>query len=51
MVERFFRDLSTERLRRSAFTSVPQLVSVINEYVAVHNQNPKPFIWTASAQD
>jgi hypothetical protein len=51
MVERFFRDLSTERLRRGVFTSVPELIGVINEYVAVHNQNPKPFIWTASAQD
>ena len=51
MVERFFRDLSTERLRRGVFTSVPELIGAINAYVAVHNQNPKPFIWTASAQD
>ncbi|HLF10529.1 MAG TPA: IS630 family transposase, partial [Gammaproteobacteria bacterium] len=45
------RDLSTERLRRGVFTSVPQLIDAINAYVAVHNQNPKPFIWAASAQD
>ncbi|MFT7550882.1 MAG: transposase [Rhodothermales bacterium] len=51
MVERFFRDLTTERLRRGVFTSVPHLVEKINEYVALHNENPKPFIWTAKAQD
>lgn len=51
MVERFFRDLTTERLRRGVFTSVPQLVAAIDEYVAHHNTNPKPFIWTKSARD
>jgi transposase len=51
MVERFFRDLTTKRLRRGVFTSVPNLVEKINEYVALHNENPKPFIWTAKAQD
>lgn len=51
MVERFFRDLSTERLRRGVFTSVPELVGAIDEYVAHHNTDPKPFIWTKSARD
>ncbi|HKB55617.1 MAG TPA: IS630 family transposase [Ramlibacter sp.] len=51
MVERFFRDLTTERLRRGVFTSVPELVSAIDEYVAHHNIDPKPFIWTKSARD
>jgi transposase len=51
MVERFFRDLTTERLRRGVFTSVPELVVAINEYVAHHNNDPKPFIWTKSARD
>jgi transposase len=51
MVERFFRDLTTERLRRGVFTSVPELVAAINEYVAHHNTDPKPFIWTKSARD
>jgi hypothetical protein len=46
MVERFFRDITTERLRRGVFTSVPELVAAINEYVAHHNKEPKPFIWT-----
>jgi len=51
MVERFFRDLTTERLRRGVFTSVPELQAAINEYVAHHNTDPKPFIWTKSARD
>ena len=51
MVERFFRDLTTERLRRGVFTSVPQLVAAIDEYVAHHNTDPKPFIWTKCARD
>ena len=43
MVERFFRDITTERLRRGVFTSVPELEAAIKEYVAHHNTNPKPF--------
>ena len=51
MVERFFRDITTERLRRGVFTSVPELVAAIDEYIAHHNTKPKPFIWTKSARD
>ena len=35
----------------SLVTSVPELVQAIDQYVAHHNINPKPFIWTKSAQD
>jgi transposase len=51
MVERFFRDLSENRLRRGVFASVPDLIAAIDGYIAKHNQKPKPFIWTASARD
>lgn len=51
MVERFFRDLTTQRLRRGVFTSVQELVSAIDQYIAKHNEQPKPFIWTAKAND
>jgi transposase len=51
MVERFFRDISERGLRRGVFRSVPELVQVITDYVARHNDNPKPFIWTATASD
>lgn len=51
MVERFFRDLTTEQLRRGVFTCVPELTAAIDAYIAHHNINPKPFIWTKSARD
>lgn len=51
MVERFFRDITTERLRCGVFTSVPELIGAIDEYIAHHNTQPKPFIWTKSARD
>lgn len=46
MVERFFRDLTTNRIRRGVFTSVPDLELALHDYVRVHNRDPKPFIWT-----
>jgi transposase len=51
MVERFFRDITDKRIRRDSFTSVPELEMAIGLYVAQHNADPKPFIWTASASD
>jgi transposase len=51
MVERFFRDLTTDRLRRGVFRSLPELIAAIEHYVAHHNEQPKPFIWTAKAND
>jgi len=51
MVERFFRDLSEKALKRGSFYDVNDLVGAITEYVNQHNENPKPFIWTASAKD
>src|ERR1700704_4692447 len=46
MVERFFRDLTVNRVRRGVFRSVPDLITAIQDYIAHHNQEPKPFIWT-----
>ena len=51
MVERFFRDLSEKALRRASFDSVDDLIGAIDEYINAHNDNPKPIIWTASAND
>src|SRR5262249_41558678 len=51
MVERFFRDLSQQRLRRGNFHSVEELIAAIEEYLQNHNRHPKPFIWTAKASD
>src|SRR5215218_4733624 len=51
MVERFFRDLTVNRLRRGVFHSLPDLDSALEKYIKQHNRNPKPFIWTAAAKD
>jgi transposase len=51
MVERFFRDLSENALRRGSFFNVDDLVGAIDEYINQHNERPKPFIWTATAND
>jgi transposase len=51
MVERFFRDLTQNRLRRGVFQDLEQLIMAIGEYIDGHNQKPKPFIWTAKASD
>ena len=51
MVERFFRDLTDKQIRRGVFTSIPALVAAIESYISTHNQQPKPFIWTAAASD
>jgi transposase len=51
MIERFFRDLTENRLRRAAFKSTDELIKAIESYIQKHNQDPKPFIWTATAED
>jgi len=51
MVERFFRDLSEKAIKRGSFYNVDDLIGAIDEYVNAHNTDPKPFIWTASAND
>jgi transposase len=49
LVERWFREITDKRIRRGAFRSVPELVEAITTYIARHNENPRPFIWTAKA--
>ncbi len=51
MVERFFRDLTEKSLRRGVFCSVADLTQAIEEHLRVHNSDPKPILWTASAAD
>ncbi len=51
MVERFFRDLTERRLRRGVFRDVEELITAIGDYIDHHNENPKPFVWTAKATD
>ena len=51
MVERFFRDLTQNRLRRGVFRDLEELIMAIGSYIDRHNESPKPFIWTARASD
>jgi transposase len=48
LVERWFRDLTEKALRRGLFHSVPDLIAAIGEILDAHNDDPKPFVWTAS---
>jgi len=48
LVERWFRELTDKAIRRASFASVPDLKQAIDNFMQVWNQNPKPFIWTAS---
>jgi len=48
MVERWFGEITSKRIRRESFKNVPQLIETIMRYIENHNQNPKVFIWSAS---
>jgi transposase len=50
LVERWFRDLTEQALRRGVFGSVPDLIAAIEAYLNANNDNPKPLVWTATAQ-
>ena len=48
LVERWFGELTRKRIRRGVFLSVPDLIAAIEEFMDSWNNNPKPFVWTAS---
>jgi transposase len=50
MVERFFGKLEDKATRRGIFQSVPDLIAAIETYLKVTNEDPKPFAWTATAE-
>jgi transposase len=51
LVERWFRDLTDKAIRRGAFRSVPDLITAVEAYLQANNDNPKPFVWTATAEE
>jgi transposase len=51
LVERWFAELTTKQLLRGAFRSVPQLKAAIQEFIDAHHADPKPFVWTKSADE
>lgn len=50
MIERWFRDITQNRIRRGVFHSVKELIDAIHEYLNNHNANPKIFTWTKDAK-
>ena len=51
LVERFFGMLTEKQLRRGVFTSVKELEAALENFIAQHNRNPKPFVWTKSTEE
>jgi transposase len=49
LVERWFAEITRQRIRRGTFRSVPDLIRAIHAYLREHNHDPRPFLWTASA--
>ncbi len=51
LVERWFGEITRKRIRRGSFHSEKELIRAIDEYITANNQNPKPFIWTKTAEE
>jgi transposase len=51
LVERWFREIADNRIRRGTFRNVEQLIQAIMDYIHNRNQSPKPFVWTAKAEE
>jgi hypothetical protein len=51
VIERWFRDITCNRIRNGVFRSVEQLEQAIKDYIDHHNANPKTFVWTKNAED
>jgi transposase len=48
LIERWFAELTNQRIRRGSFLSVDDLVTAIEDFLIAWNENPKPFVWTAT---
>jgi len=51
LVERWFGGLTEKQIRRGAHRNNRELKTAIHEYMAVNNENPKPFVWTKTADE
>jgi hypothetical protein len=50
LIERWLRELTSKRIRRDSFPSVPDLIAAIAEFLEAWNENPKPFVWHATVE-
>src|SRR5712691_4558953 len=48
LVERWFGELTSKRIRRGSFVSVEEFTKAIEEFLSAWNDNPRPFVWTAT---
>lgn len=51
MVERWFALLTDKQIKRGSHRSTQQLIVAIRRYLELHNANPKPFVWTKTADE
>lgn len=51
LVERWFREITTKRIRRGSFRSEKELIQAIEDYIKENNLHPKPFIWIKTAEE
>jgi len=51
LVERFFADITNDAIRDGSFTSVRQLITAIEEYLALRNEEPKRYQWRAKGEE
>jgi transposase len=51
LVERWFREITDQRIRRESFANVGKLIAVIMDYLAKHNEHPKALVWTAKVDE
>ena len=50
MVERWFSEITSKRIRRGSFKNIKELIMAIKQYIESHNQNPRVYVWTASVE-
>jgi len=50
LIERWFGELTSKRIRRDSFLSVDDLIAAINEFLAAWTEKPRPFVWTATVE-
>ena len=50
LIERWFREITEKRIRRGTFMNVRQLIDAINAYIGAHNEDPRPFVWSAPVE-
>jgi transposase len=51
LVERWFRDITTKRIRRGTFRSVKEVIDAVMDYIETHNEDSTPYLWKAKADE